>query len=120
MICSGIDIVEISRFTKLIGNERFLKRVYGDEERSMLLLRGRTASFAANFAAKEAFSKALGTGVRNFRLNEVEVLRTDLGAPYLKLSGKAAEVADKLGYSFSVSISHTNELATAIVIAYKE
>lgn len=46
-------------------------------------------TIAANFAAKEAFAKALGTGVRGFSLNEVSVLRGELGAPYIKLAGNA-------------------------------
>ena len=74
-------------------------------------------SAAADWAAKEAFSKALGTGVRGFELNEVSCLRDELGAPYLVLTGKAKQAAE--GLAFSVSLTHTAELASAIVIAYK-
>ena len=63
-----------------------------------------------------AFGKALGTGVRDFELNDVTTLNDKLGAPYIILTGKALEIAgDK---NISVSISHTKEYATAIVIIY--
>jgi len=52
------------------------------------VMRDAVPTIAANFAAKEAFSKALGTGVRGFLLAEVSVLRNELGAPYLALSGQ--------------------------------
>ena len=75
-------------------------------------------SIAANFAAKEAFSKALATGIRGFSLNEISVLRDGLGAPYIKLSGKALEAAK--GLRFKVSITHTKTVASAIVLAIDE
>ena len=70
---------------------------------------------AANFAAKEAFSKALGTGLRGFRLTEVQVLRDEWGAPFFQLDGTAAERAR--GLCFSVSLTHTREYAQAFVLA---
>ena len=73
---------------------------------------------AGNWAAKEAFAKSLGTGVEDFGLSEVEVLRDKLGAPYIRLSGNAKRIADEMGLDFSVSISHTSELAIATVIAF--
>jgi holo-[acyl-carrier protein] synthase len=75
-------------------------------------------TIAANWAAKEAFSKAMGTGIRGFGLNEVSVLRNEAGAPYFLLTGNAKILADQRGFSFSVSLSHTAELALAFVIAY--
>ena len=72
----GIDLVEIDRMeTAIHSSERFLQRVLGPRERDYYESHGmKTESLAAAFAAKEAFSKALGTGVRDFSLNEVEVL----------------------------------------------
>ncbi len=73
---------------------------------------------AANWAAKEAFSKAMGTGLRGFTLNEIAVLRDSLGAPFFKLSGRALAAAQNNNLQFSVSLSHTAELALAFVIAF--
>lgn len=78
------------------------------------------ATIAASFAAKEAFSKALGTGIRGFALAEVSVLRDSLGAPYFALSGRAARLAEERGLRFSVSLSHTEDLAAAFVVAWRE
>lgn len=112
----GIDTVELVRIEKSLEINGFTEKVYSLKERVLLAVKkDMVPSAAANFAAKEAFSKALGTGVRGFALNEVSVLRDSLGAPYIELSGRAKEVAK--GLEFSVSITHTDSVATAIVIA---
>ncbi|MBR4555668.1 MAG: holo-ACP synthase [Ruminococcus sp.] len=117
----GIDLVEIERIKKGCGNSRFVDRVYSDAEQELFCKdRMRYESLAGNWAAKEAFAKALGTGVRDFLLTEVEVLRDELGAPYYRLSGSAAERAAERGLSFSVSITHTKELAEAVCIAFRD
>ncbi len=111
----GIDSVEIKRVAKAIEKPAFVKRVYSDEE--IELLNGRRAeSYAGNFAAKEAFSKALGTGMAGLKWNDISVLRDEKGAPYLKLKDTAEKAAK--GLNFTVSITHTEFTATAIVIAY--
>lgn len=116
----GIDSVEIDRIKKSIENEKFLERVYGTNELIELRETGtRAERCAAFFAAKEAFSKTLGTGVRGFSLTEVEILHNENGKPYLLLSGNALKMAKKLSYSFEVSITHTKTTATAIVIGFK-
>lgn len=115
----GTDIIDISRIKKSLSNENFKIRVFSKNEISMIdKKKNPYESYAGNWAAKEAFSKALGTGVRGFALTEVEVLRNELGKPYIKLSGNAKAASD--GFYFDVSISHTSTLATATVIAYKE
>lgn len=114
----GIDSVEIDRINNCLKNERFITRVFSEEE--ILLFKQRnfkTETIAANFAAKEAFSKALGTGIRNFSLNEAALLRDESGAPYLKLTGRANKLAK--GLSFTVSVTHTRTTATVIIIAYE-
>ncbi len=121
MLFVGIDSIEISRVRRAMENPRFCQRVFGEAEYSLLAVRGFPAqSAAASFCAKEAFSKALGTGVRGFRLREVELLRDELGAPFLQLSGRALAMAQERKLRFSVSVTHTRELATVIVIAEKE
>lgn len=121
MLSVGIDMVEIARIKKSIQNERFIDRVYGENEREEFKLRNAHArSFAAAFAAKEAFSKALGTGIRGFSLYEVQLVHDSLGAPRLHLSGSALEIANSRGLDFAVSVTHTDEYATAVVIADKK
>ncbi|MBR1763915.1 MAG: holo-ACP synthase [Ruminococcus sp.] len=116
-ITTGIDLVEIDRVKRGCENPRFVDRVYSAAEQQLFWCEKKSyESLAGNWAAKEAFSKALGTGVRDFSLTEVEVLRDELGAPYLRLCGRAAKAAE--GLSFSVSITHTRELAEAICVAY--
>jgi len=117
----GLDMVEIGRVEKSLRLPGFIKRVYSRKEQEFLESRGyapRTA--AANFCAKEAFSKALGTGIRGFSLAEVSLLRDSLGKPYLVLEGSAKEIAEKMGLSFSVSVTHTKEFASVVVIGWSE
>lgn len=118
MISVGTDLVEIERIRKSMENTSFLKRFYGSLEYDELEKRGfPPQSVAGAFAGKEAFSKALGTGIRGFSLSEVQILHNKEGKPFLSLSGKAGELAR--GLSFDISISHSEELATATVIAYE-
>lgn len=115
---TGIDIIEIRRIEKSISNRHFIERVYSPEEIEICeRKKNRAESYAGRFCVKEAFAKALGTGVRGFELSEVSTLSDSLGCPYISLKGKALELAGD--YKFSVSISHTKEYATAIVIMYE-
>lgn len=114
----GTDIEEIDRIEKaVLQNPAFLNRVYTENEIQYLNSRGKFiySSAAGIFCAKEAFSKALGTGFVNFGLHDVEILHNSSGAPYINLKGKLSYLS---GSDFSVSISHTNKYATATVISY--
>ncbi len=114
-------MVEISRIKKSVeNNDSFIQRFFGDEEQKLFNTKNKFERIAGNFAGKEAFSKSIGTGIVGFSLNEVQVLRNDLNAPYLKFSGNALKIVQKQNLKFSISISHTNENAIAIVIAYKD
>ena len=118
MLSVGIDVVEIRRIEKSIRNRRFCSRVLGKTEYAQLEMRGfPVQSVAASFCAKEAFSKALGTGIRGFALTEVELLREENGRPRLHLTGNAAKLAAARGLAeFSVSVTHTKEYAAAVVV----
>lgn len=118
----GTDIIEIERIAHSLRKERFLSEYFGERERRQLEERGvPTESVAANFAAKEAFAKSLGTGVRGFSLREVQVLRGSLGEVILQLDGKAAELARQRGMArFRVSVSHCKQYAVATVVAETE
>ena len=113
MMSPGIDMVQISRIEKSLKTKGFKERVFGADEIYEQEKRGNNPQgFAACFAAKEAFSKALGTGVVGFALRDVQLLHRENGAPFLQLSGNAKE----RGGTFSVSISHDGGFAIAIVL----
>lgn len=115
----GIDLVEIPRIESSLKRFNFLTRCFGEHEIEEYKSRGSKASYiAANFCAKEAFSKAIGTGIRGFDLREVELLRDSMGKPYIAFSGRAAEMVKRLGFEFEVSVSHTKHYAVAVVEAY--
>lgn len=115
---TGVDLVEIARIRRSLKNPRFLQRFFGRQERIWLEEKNCPAqSVAASFCAKEAFAKAMGIGIRNFALKEVELLRDELGAPYFHLTGNAKKLASEKKLAFSVSISHTKEHALAFVVA---
>ena len=121
MILTGIDMVEIPRIQKSISNSRFMNRIFGPLEKGELETSGRIAQRAASgFAAKEAFGKALGTGMCGFLFNEVEVLHDMKGAPYFHLSGKAGEIVKTNKLSISLSITHTAHYAVAVVVISTE
>ena len=117
-IAVGIDLIEIARIQRTYDDfgERFLHRVFTERERERY--RGRVNELAARFAAKEATSKALGTGIVGIRWREMEVLPNRRGKPILILHGRAAERARQLGLTdFSVSLTHSQTDAMAFVVA---
>ena len=102
-------------------NKKFFDYVFGEEEYKMLETKNFSErSVAANFCAKEAFFKSIGTGIRGYVLKNVQILRDELGKPYFKFSGKVLEEVQKNGYKFSVSLSHSKEYALATVLCYTE
>ena len=121
MLKNGIDMIEIERVEKSLQSPAFLNGVFGAKEQAEWKARGgRAESAAGAFAAKEAFAKAMGTGIRGFSLTEVEVLHDALGAPYFHFSGKAKELVRRKNLAFALSITHTKTMAAAYVIAYEK
>ena len=117
-IAVGIDIIEVSRVRKVYEHhgERFLKRVF--TEREVLQCRGKVTRLAGRFAAKEAISKALGTGIHGVAWREMEIVQLRSGRPTVTLHGNAKRRADLLGISaFDVSIADLAELSIAIAVA---
>lgn len=112
----GTDLIEIERVEKACQKEAFLTRTYTQRECRQAK---RKASFlAGNFAVKEAVAKALGTGFRSFMPGDIEVLRDDLGKPYVVLYRGAKELAEQSGVGrIHVSISNTQEHAMAFAVA---
>ncbi len=114
----GVDICSISRMKELCLNRRFKNRVFTPEEQQYADKRGvfSASSLAGMFAAKEAFSKAVGTGIGKVSFLDIEVAHEKSGEPRIKIYGNAKEVADNIGVEhIFVSISHENDNAIAIV-----
>ena len=115
----GCDIIEIERMKKACEKEAFLLRVFTAEERQQA--DGRTSVLAGTFAVKEAVAKVLGTGFRSFMPIDVEVLRDDLGKPYVNLHGGAKRLAQEKDIRrIEVSISDTAEYAMAFAVGEGE
>lgn len=110
----GVDMTEISRIAMSCSKESFLHRVFS--EREIELYGDRNEKLAAGFAAKEAFSKALGTGVRGFSMREVELLRDELGKPYYEFSGRAGEIVSGKGLRSFVSVTDEGDLVTVVAV----
>ena len=114
----GTDIIEIERVRKAVDKKNFRDNVFTELEQTYCDSRGKNsaASYAARFAAKEAFFKALGTGIVT-RLTDVEVVSDERGAPKIFLRGKAKTLAESMRVEkISVSLSHSREFATAVCI----
>ena len=116
----GTDLARSERFRKFLdpGN-KVLERIFSEEERSYSLKkRDPVPHLAARFAAKEAFLKALGTGLRDgLAWQQVCVVLDPLGCPSLKLSGRAAELmTSRGGRKTHLSYSHDGDYAVATVV----
>ena len=113
----GVDMIETERIARSIARfgDRYLKRVYTEQE--LAYCQGQVASLAARWAAKEATSKALGTGIGDVRWHEIEVISQSNCQPTLQLHGAAADLAARQGIStFAISLSHTKDYAIAFVV----
>ena len=115
----GNDIIEIERIEKAISKESFKNKVYTQRELENIEKRGdRVETYAGIFSAKEAISKAIGTGVREFSLTDLEILNDDLGKPYVVVSERLDKIikSKKENYQIEISISHSKKYATAVAI----
>jgi holo-[acyl-carrier protein] synthase len=113
----GVDIIEIERVARAVTRwgVRFLERVYTPAEQR--LCRGSVPELAVRFAAKEAISKALGTGLVGVSWREMEVLADKRGKPLVHLYGRAADHAAALGLAeLAISLSHSRDHAVAVVV----
>lgn len=118
---TGVDLVEIARFSSAVERHgtRFLERVFTPRELDEVGdTKGRMASLAARFAAKEAVSKAFTTGIGQLAWREIEILRGPEREPILHFTGTAARWAEEQKLAaWSVSLSHTEQYAIAMVVA---
>ena len=111
----GLDLCETARMEKLLQEERFLQRYFSETEAAYIRSRGTGApqTMAGIFAAKEAFSKALGTGIA-FSLQEVCVVHDEQGQPGYELTGEAKKLGGE--DRFFLSISHDGGMAAAVCV----
>ncbi len=115
---SGIDTIEISRLKEIQPEirKRFISRVFTAEE--IAQARNRNDVLSGLFAAKEAVSKALGTGIGRVAWQDIEIIHLISGQPTVRLHGHAKIVAERLGLEeWSVSISHDRNKAVALAVA---
>ena len=122
----GVDIIDNSRIKKSITNKKFVSRIFSNDEiiRSKKTL-NKTAFFSKRFAAKEAFSKALGTGFRKgLNFNDISIINDKYGKPLIKLNNKLQNIIKKKfktkKFNVYLSISDEKKHAIAFVILEKK
>ena len=117
----GVDIVEVDRIRRAVSRwgEPFLYRVFTAAELARAGMSPDAAPrLAGRFAAKEAVMKALGVGLAGVGWQEIEITTDPVGRPGVRLSGRAAAVAERLGVrAWSLAISHTRLVAIAHALA---
>ena len=126
MICGiGCDITDVSRMKKWVRDEKMIRYVFNEQE---IVDSGKYSSeqklcehYAARFAAKEAFSKALGTGLCGFSVKNVFITNGDEGEPILHIESKAKDILEKKfgKCNVHVSLSHEKNSAIAFVVIEK-
>ena len=121
----GVDLVKVARIAGVLARhgDRFLNRIFTPLEIDHCRGKARTASMLAmRFAAKEAFSKALGVGLRKdgIRWREVEVVPNPMGKPEFAISGRAAELCAEGGITgMHLTLTDENDQALAVVVLEK-
>jgi len=118
----GTDITEVKRFQKWVKDSDIINRFFNKEEMSSAKSESsKCEHYAARFAAKEAFSKALGTGIA-FDLKDVFIKKNSEGKPFLQIENSAKKLLDERcgKCNVHVSLSHEKEYAIAYVIIEKE
>ncbi len=117
----GTDIVNIDRIKKLLKNKNFIKRIFNEKEiLKCKKINNNINCFAKRFAAKEAFSKALGTGISSgLNFNEIVILNKKSGKPYITTIGQTKKILKKKfrnkNSKISLSLSDEKKYAVAFV-----
>lgn len=115
----GVDSVQIHRVQKACERSHFVERIFTKDEISQFDKNKVRA--ASDFAGKEAVAKVFGTGFSGCEPREIEILRDERGAPYVKLYGGAEQIAQNLEITcIKISITNTSEVATAFAIGCRE
>lgn len=112
----GLDLADIERIERAIQKPHFLERIYSEEERAAIQRKGAQTA-AGYFAAKEAVSKALGTGFRGFGMWDICIRNDELGKPEALLKNGALDRLTELGgRKITLSITHSQGFAAAVAI----
>ena len=122
----GVDIVENSRIGKLLKNKLFIKRMFSNSE--ILIankIKDKKGYYSKRFAAKEAFAKSIGTGVRDdFNFNDISIVSDKLGKPSFTINKKINKIVKKKfktnSFNFFLSISDEKKYSIAYVILQKK
>ena len=115
----GVDITAVKRFEKWVNSPDMIERFFNENEiKSGKSLSAVCQHYAVRFAAKEAFSKALGTGISGFNLKDVYITNDENGKPIINVQNSAEEILKNRcqNYKLHVSLSHEKEYAIAYVI----
>ncbi len=118
----GTDIIENKRIKKSIKNNKFKKRIYSSNElKQANLLKNEISFFSKRYAAKEAFTKALGTGFRNnLNFKDIEVINDKMGKPFYLKTKKITKIVQKKfkvkNFNCFLSISDEKDYSTAFTI----
>ena len=124
MICGiGVDMTTVERFIKWIEKPEMIERFFNKEEQcANPNIVVQKEHYASRFAAKEAFGKALGTGITGFNLCDVYIKSESNGRPVLKVTGSAEKQLKKIfgDCNLHVSLSHERNNAVAVVIIEKK
>ncbi len=114
----GTDIIEIERIEIAVKRTKgFINKLFTENEINIFESRGfKSEVIAGNFAAKEAVSKALGTGFRGFGVKDIEILRDELGKPVVNLNSNAYEILKRKDVNIHLSISHNRTSAIAYAV----
>ncbi|GFE61422.1 holo-[acyl-carrier-protein] synthase [Geobacter sp. AOG2] len=117
----GVDTVDVARFRRFLdeGNQAIIVRLFTGPERHRCSGRKDAAScYAARFAAKEAFLKALGSGLRDgISWHDMEIVNNESGKPDLRITGRAQELFEARGLgAIFLSLSHDGGQAVAMVV----
>jgi len=121
----GVDIVDNNRIKSLIKNKKFVNRIFSKKEITISKkYLNKTNFFSKRFAAKESFSKALGTGFRNnLNLKDIEIINDKLGKPYYLISPKIKKLIKKKkktkNFQLFLSISDEKDYSVAFTIIQK-
>ncbi len=115
----GVDVVHVKRFERWVDNPSLLKRYFHPEELQTALSRksGACLSLAARFAAKEAFGKALGTGLKGITLKDIMVVNKHNGQPVIVLFETALQALGQSGATrIHISLTHEKDNAIAMIV----
>lgn len=115
----GIDVISMARIERILRrhDNTFIKRVFTTGEIELCGGNRKVEMFSGRFAAKEAVMKVLGSGWPQVSWTDIETLKDDSGRPFVKLTGRACEIAADMGIThIDVSITHDGGLAIAAAI----